>query len=152
MAQTTARDRTGTGNWMSTIENNSSMYLSLSLCSVYSTWLEIHHFPGPCPCPGNMQCVLAITLNLTKIPLIEHHLVSSSCIVFCAFQKMHKKVVESGEKKHVYLNHIFKTTETSPLITPSKVQKILGNATRSENTFHSFNIEVYENFFFQLSF
>ena len=37
-------------------------------------------------------------------------------------------------------------------ITLSKVQKILRNATRSENTFQSFNIEVYENFFFQLSF
>ena len=36
--------------------------------------------------------------------------------------------------------------------TLSKVQKILRNATRSENTFQSFNIEVYEKFFFQLSF
>ena len=27
---------TGTGNRMGTIENNGSMYLSLSLCSVYS--------------------------------------------------------------------------------------------------------------------
>ena len=32
--------------------------------------------------------------------------------------------------------------------TLSKVQKILQNATMSENTFQSFNIEVYENFFF----
>ena len=31
--------------------------------------------------------------------------------------------------------------------TLSKVQKILRNATRSENTFQSFNIKVYENFF-----
>ena len=31
--------------------------------------------------------------------------------------------------------------------TLSKVQKILRNATRSENTFQSFNIEAYENFF-----
>ena len=32
--------------------------------------------------------------------------------------------------------------------TLSKVQKILRNARRSENTFQRFNIEVYENFFF----
>ena len=32
--------------------------------------------------------------------------------------------------------------------TLSKVQKILRNATRSENTFQSFNTEVYEKFFF----
>ena len=32
--------------------------------------------------------------------------------------------------------------------TLSKVQKILRNATRSENTFQSFSIEGYENFFF----
>ena len=37
-------------------------------------------------------------------------------------------------------------------ITLSKVQKILRNATRSENTFQSFNIEVYENFFFSVEF
>ena len=42
--------------------------------------------------------------------------------------------------------------QTITFYTLSKVQKILRNATRSENTFQSFNIEVYENFFFQLSF
>ena len=31
--------------------------------------------------------------------------------------------------------------------TLSKVQKVLRNATRSENMFQSFNIEVYENLF-----
>ena len=36
----------------------------------------------------------------------------------------------------------------SRISTLSKVQKILRNATRSENTFQSFNIEVYENFSF----
>ena len=36
--------------------------------------------------------------------------------------------------------------------TLSKVQKILRNATRAENTFQSFNIEVYENFFFSIEF
>ena len=38
------------------------------------------------------------------------------------------------------------------IITLSKVQEILQNATRSENTFQSFNIEVYENFFFLVEF
>ena len=33
------------------------------------------------------------------------------------------------------------------LNTLSKVQKILQNATMSENTFQSFNMEVYETFF-----
>ena len=36
--------------------------------------------------------------------------------------------------------------------TLSKVQKILQNATRSENTLQSFNIEVYEKFFFSVEF
>ena len=36
--------------------------------------------------------------------------------------------------------------------TLSKVQKIPRNATRSENTFQSFNTEVYENFFFSVEF
>ena len=36
--------------------------------------------------------------------------------------------------------------------TLSKVQKILRNATRSENTFQSFNIEVYENVFFSVEY
>ena len=44
------------------------------------------------------------------------------------------------------------TGSVPPILTLSKVQKILRNATRSENTFQSFNIEVYEKFFFQLSF
>ena len=39
-----------------------------------------------------------------------------------------------------------------PNTTLSKVQKIFRNATRSENTFQSIYIGVYENFFFQLSF
>ena len=38
------------------------------------------------------------------------------------------------------------------LSTLSKVQKILQNATRSENTLQSFNIEVYEKFFFSVEF
>ena len=42
--------------------------------------------------------------------------------------------------------------ETLTLITLSKVQKILRNATRSENTFQSFNIEVYEKFYFSVEF
>ena len=36
---------------------------------------------------------------------------------------------------------------TSPRTVSNYVQKILRNATRSENTFQSFNIEVFENFF-----
>ena len=40
------------------------------------------------------------------------------------------------------------TPATMGIITLSKVQKILRNATRSENTFQSSNIEVYEKFFF----
>ena len=43
-------------------------------------------------------------------------------------------------------------TENIDLNTLSKVQKILRNATRSENTFQSFNIEVYEKIFSQLRF
>ena len=34
------------------------------------------------------------------------------------------------------------------ITTLSKVKKILRNVRSSENTFQSFNIEVYENFFF----
>ena len=50
------------------------------------------------------------------------------------------------------LHYKYRCQENCIFVTLSKVQKILQNATRSENTFQSFNIEVYEKFFFQLSF
>ena len=54
--------------------NNSSLPLSLSLCSMYSTKGNIDRsdpsFPGPCPCPGPVQCVLVMRLHCITRPTL----------------------------------------------------------------------------------
>ena len=51
------------------------------------------------------------------------------------------------KKGQVSICASFPTAQMYPHCTLRKVQKILRNATMSENTFQSFNMEVYEKFF-----
>ena len=82
---------TGTGTGTGTIENNGSLFLFLSLCTVYSTQhnIETHRFPVPVPV--SVPCSVNELLGLQSLGDSFGKMITNSLVIL-PFNKMYHNI------------------------------------------------------------